>query len=249
MCTLSFMPVRGGFHLLMNRDEQRSRPDALPPRLHPSGRLRSIYPSEQGGGTWIGGNDAGLCAALLNWYARPVLIERRAFSRGLIIPTILGAPDSEGALVFLKSLPLGKLAPFRLFLFHARETKATMITSDGATLELRKLPWERSHWFSSGHDEAEVSRIRGETALSAAADTDAGTLTWLRRLHLSHEPQEGAYSFCMHREDACTVSFTELSITGDRAVMTYLDKSPCRRHEASSVTLGLPLRKTFTLHK
>ena len=91
MCTLSFIPVEGGFHLLMNRDEQRSRITALPPRLHPCGNLRAIYPSEQGGGTWIGVNEAGLCAALLNWYSKPPLADRPAFSRGLISPTLLAA--------------------------------------------------------------------------------------------------------------------------------------------------------------
>ncbi len=227
MCTLSFLPENGGFHLLMNRDEQRSRPQALPPRLHHCGSLKAVYPSEQGGGTWIGLNDAGLCAALINWYARPLLIERPAFSRGLLIPTLLSASSSEGALLFLRSLPLGKLAPFRLFLFHVRETKATMVTSDGEIVEQHELPWERSHWFSSGHDEAEASRVRGETSVLASAEADASSLPWIRRLHRSHEPEEGAYSFCMHREDACTVSLTEVSVGKEGGSLAYQPGSPC----------------------
>jgi hypothetical protein len=242
MCTLSFLPADGGCHLLMNRDEQRTRPNALPPRLHHSGKLRSIYPSEQGGGTWIGVNDAGLCGALLNWYARPILIDRPAFSRGLIIPTLLGASSIEGAVLFLHSLPIAKLAPFRLFLFDPGKAKATMLASDGATLDQRELPWENSHWFSSGHDEASASRIRSETAQRAAAESDAWTLPWLRRLHCSHEPQEGAYSFCMHRADARTVSSTEITITRNRAGLTYRDNAPCREHDAMTLTLGLRLQ-------
>lgn len=246
MCTLSLMPARGGFHLLMNRDEQRSRPLAQPPRLHPCGKLRALYPSEQGGGTWIGVNDAGLCAALLNWYARPVLIDRPAFSRGLIIPTLLGASSNEEAVLFLRSLPLDKLAPFRLFLFHAGETKGSMLSSDGVNLDECDLPWEQSHWFSSGHDEAEASRIRGETAVRAAAEADAGTLPWLQRLHRSHDPEKGPYSLCMHREDACTVSSAEISLTNKGAMMTYRDGAPCFPDDATTMTLRLKLRRGAT---
>lgn len=241
MCTLSFLPADGGYHLLMNRDEQRSRPDAHPPRLHPAGEHLSVYPGEQGGGTWIGVNDAGLCAALLNWYARPLLIDRPAFSRGLIIPTLLGASGSDEAVLYLRSLPLDKLAPFRIFLFHAGETKATMLASDGASLNQCGLPWKHSHWFSSGHDEAEASRIRDETATRASAETDAGTLEWLRRLHRSHQPKRGPFSICMHREDARTVSMTEVTLLHGKAELTYHAGPPCR--ESNRLNLSLPFKR------
>jgi hypothetical protein len=227
MCTLSFIRAQGGFHLLMNRDEQRSRPAALPPGLHPCGNLRAIYPSEQGEGTWIGVNDAGLCAALINWYSKPSLISHPAFSRGLIIPTLLAARNRKEAASLLLSLPLQKLAPFRLFLFHAAERGITSLSSDSTTLEKLDLPWECSHWFSSGYDEPTASRNRAETSKNASAQSDAGTLEWLRRLHRSHQPEQGPFSICMHREHACTVSFTEMSIKAQNATINYYSGSPC----------------------
>ena len=240
MCTLSFIPVEGGFHLLMNRDEQRSRITALPPRLHPCGNLRAIYPSEQGGGTWIGVNEAGLCAALLNWYSKPPLADRPAFSRGLIIPTLLAAQNREEASFLLRSLPLGKLDPFRLFLFHNGEQGVTSLSSDGRDLDAVNFQWKRSHWFSSGYDEPEAARIRGITAERATAQRDAGSLTWLQRLHRSHDPEEGPFSICMHREAACSVSMTEVCISKTKATLTYHTGSPCRGSEG--VKLGIALR-------
>lgn len=238
MCTLSFMPVQGGFHLLMNRDEQRSRSTALPPRLHPCGNLRAIYPSEQGGGTWIGVNEAGLCAALLNWYAKPPLSDRPAFSRGLIIPTLLAAGNRQEASALLQSLPLDHLEPFRLFLFHAGERGITSFSSDSATLQELDLPWERSHWFSSGYDEPTATRSRTEASNCASAQSDAGTLDWLRRLHRSHQPEQGPFSICMHREDACTVSMTEVTLLHEKAGLTYHAGAPC--HESDGLRLTLP---------
>ena len=237
MCTLSFMPVEGGFHLLMNRDEQRSRTTALPPRLHPCGNLRAIYPSEQGGGTWIGVNESGLCAALLNWYSKPSLTDRPAFSRGLIIPTLLAAGNRKEAVSLLQSLPLDHLEPFRLFLFHAGERGITSLSSDSVTLEELDLPWERSHWFSSGYDEPEAGRIRGMTAKRAESQSDPGTLEWLRRLHCSHYPEEGPFSICMHRDDACSVSMTEISFLNQRVALTYHEGSPCRESDGLRLTL------------
>lgn len=241
MCTLSFLPENGGFHLLMNRDEQRSRPQALPPRLHHSRKMRSIYPSEQGGGTWIGVNNAGICAALINWYSKPRLTDRPAFSRGLLIPTLLAARNGEEASFLLRSLPLDKLAPFRLFLFDAREQGITSLSSDGISFEERKLPWERSHWFSSGYDEPAAMRIRGELAVNASGESDAGTLAWLRRLHRSHDPEEGPFSICMHREDACSVSMTEVTLVNEKAELTYHAGLPCQASDGLS--LSLPIKR------
>lgn len=239
MCTLSFIPVRGGFHLLMNRDEQRSRPVARPPRLHPSGKLKAIYPSEQGGGTWIGINNEGLCAGLINRYSKPRLTACQAFSRGLIIPTLLAARNREEAAFLLRSLPLDKLNPFRLFLFDARERGITSLSSDGTSLEEQKLPWERSHWFSSGYDEPTAMRIRGKVAENASGESDAGTLAWLRRLHRSHDPEEGPFSICMHREDACSVSMTEVTLVNAKATLTYHAGLPCQKSDGFNLSLPI----------
>jgi hypothetical protein len=240
MCTLSFIPVRGGFHLLMNRDEQHGRPTALPPRLHPCGELRAIYPSEQGGGTWVGVNEVGLSAGLINWYSKPHLTDRPAFSRGLIIPTLLASKSSSEAALLLRSLPLSKLSPFRLFLFHAVEQSITSLSSDGIGLEELNHPWERSHWFSSGYDEPKATKIRGEVSEGASGESDAGTLSWLRRLHRSHDPEQGPFSICMHREDACSVSMTEITVSEGSANLTYQEGSPCK--ETGGLRLDLPIK-------
>lgn len=226
---------------MMNRDEQRSRPAALPPRLHPCGKLRALYPSEQGGGTWIGVNDAGLCAALLNWYSMHGIAGRAAFSRGLIIPTLLAAKKIDEALILLNSLPLSKLDPFRLFLVHEGDREITSVSSDGVDLVAVSLPWERSHWFSSGFDEKTATRIRSETSEAASGESDVDSLAWLRRLHRSHHPEQGPFSICMHREDACTVSMTEVNLLHEKATLIYHAGLPCQAPDG--LNLSLPIKR------
>ena len=242
MCTLSFVPKADGFLLAMNRDEQRARTVALPPSLHRCGDLPSLYPSEPHGGTWIGINEIGLCAALINWYSRPRFGGTPAFSRGAIIPRLLAFPSLDDMERSLLSLPLAQLNPFRLFMIGKDSHGVREYRSDGSGTVRMDHSWHTSHWFSSGHDEASATSTRNAVCLKAKREADSGTLTWLRRLHSSHDPEAGANSICMHRDDAVTVSLTLLEITGDLASVHYHDGAPCRSLEGkthlSSMTIS-----------
>jgi hypothetical protein len=89
-------------------------------------------------------------------------------------------------------------------------------------------PWVTNLWFSSGHDEASAITTRSAVCLKAAEEPDASTLPWLKRLHSSHDPKEGASSICMHRDEAETVSMTILKVSGKSAAMRYHAFPPCR---------------------
>jgi len=227
MCTLSFVPKTDGFLLAMNRDEQRTRASGLPPAVHRCGDLAALYPSEPGGGTWVGINEAGICASLINWYSRPQLRSEPAFSRGMIIPRLLSCSYLEEAERSLLSFPLSRLKPFRLILMRSQGDGVCEYRSYESGVERVYHPWSCGHWFSSGHDEASASRVRGDVCRDAAKASDAGTLFWLERLHSAHNPEPGADSVCMHRDDAATVSLTVLEVSGDSASMSYHDGPPC----------------------
>lgn len=227
MCSVSFLPHSRGFDLLMNRDEQLSRPAALPPAVHQCGEFAGLYPCELGGGTWIGLNEAGLTLALINWYSQPQCAS--TLSRGVVIPALLAAETAREVDVRLRALPLSRMNPFRVMVISPGEKRLQEWRSNGTLLEGFALAWERRHWFSSGFDEDEANRVRRLTCRRAAGDFDEGTLPWLRRLHRSHQPARGAFSVCMHRVDAGTVSCTGVSVCRDEARMTYHAGPPCRR--------------------
>jgi hypothetical protein len=227
MCTVSFMPTRSGFMLAMNRDEQKARPRALPPRRHLTGSREALYPLEPSGGTWVGVNDAGISLALINWYAKPQRDRTLCVSRGIVIPHLLAADDIADVGIFFSDLPLTRINPFRLIAISAGEYKVREWRWDGAVLESKHHGWKCRHWFSSGHDEALANRKRARVVRAASATAPAQTPAWLRKLHCSHQPERGAFSVCMHRQDAQTVSYTEIATTGRKAQMRYAGGALC----------------------
>jgi hypothetical protein len=98
---------------------------------------------------------------------------------------------------------------------------------DLRTLEVREHGWRTHHWVSSGWDEPGAQRTRGRAFRLALGLKGTGTPEWLRRLHRSHRPGRGPFSTCMHREDARTVSYTEIRVAGRDIGMRYLEGPPC----------------------
>jgi len=233
VCTVSFLPVEQGFALAMNRDEKKSRVRGEKPRKQRTGRHLSLHPSEPGGGTWIGVNHRGLALALINWHAKP-LNEQACVSRGVVVPHLLAAENLERAAKLFVSLPLERLNPFRLIAVSLSERRLQEGQWDGNCLNLSQRPWVRSHWFSSGLDEAGAARARAKIA-----DRVPGTMSQLRRLHCSHRPERGAFSVCMHRDDAETVSYTEVLADREGARMRHAAGALCKER------LGAPSFLSF----
>jgi Transport and Golgi organisation 2 len=221
MCTVSFVPNENGFLLGMNRDESQFRPIALPPEVHGETGEFSIYPSEPGGGTWIGINNSGLCLALINWHAVPTRPFERVVSRGIVVEELIQSRASNGLFGLLQELPIEQMPPFRLMAFSLRESIVSEFRWDQNRVNTVSHRWEAKHWFSSGLDEQRVEMTRGEVCREAWSEVDAGELSWLRRLHRSHLPARGGFSLCMHREDAFTVSYTEVVFCGAGGTMRY----------------------------
>ena len=53
------------------------------------------------------------------------------------------------------------------------------------------------------------------------------SVSWVRNLHQSHDPVPGPFSICVHREDAATVSYTEVCCSEEGISMSYRNGSPC----------------------
>jgi Transport and Golgi organisation 2 len=227
MCTVSFLPSRRGFVLAMNRDERKSRVQGLPPRMGLAGSRRCLYPAEPDGGSWVGINDRGLTLALINWYEKPQRDRTLSVSRGVVIPRLLRADDIEMAGALLKELPLARINPFRLIAVWLPQAAIREWRWDGKALKALRPGWRRRHWFSSGLDEALANRKRMMVVRAEARSASAETPEWLRRLHRSHAPARSAYSICMHRDEAETVSYTEIAATSRQAKMTYAPGAPC----------------------
>ncbi len=227
MCTITFVARRTGYALGMNRDEKLTRLAALPPsRLRLGGRT-ILCPSEPNGGTWIGVNDTRATLALLNWYSIPERAAGRAVSRGEVVKQVLTADSAVRVEAALSELPLNRVNPFRLIgIFPASQTVVEW------RWNLRQIEhvahrWRTNTWISSGFDEPGAQQTRGTTFGEALRQRPAGGPNWLRRLHRSHTPESGPYSICMHRDDAATVSYTDITVLRQTAIMRYAPGPPC----------------------
>jgi hypothetical protein len=238
MCSVTFVPGRSGYVLGMNRDEQRSRLPALAPEWR---RLRGracLFPREQSGGTWTGVNDHGVTLALLNWYSVQPRFIPFPISRGTIIPALLPLVTPAGLELNLARLPLGQVNPFRLLAVFPERKRVIEWRWNQAGLERADHLWQITGWFSSGFDEpgAQLARERYLRRWIAQFDSERAA-GWLRRLHASHSPEPGPYSFCMHREDAATVSYTEIHLAGSSVRMRYAPGNPCERADRDQIAL------------
>jgi hypothetical protein len=206
----------------MNRDEKRSRVTALPPKIVDLGDHCAIYPCESSGGTWIAANDAGVCLALLNWHK----IERepagKIVSRGRIVSELAGKVDSADIANGLTRLRLKEIRPFRLIAIVPKEKAVTEWRWNLELLAEHKHSWSSQHWFSSGFDEPKAESVRRHICEKKSADG----IEQLRALHRSHAPRRGPFSICMHRDDAATVSCTEVAVDDRTVTMRYKPGSP-----------------------
>jgi len=228
MCTITFSPRKTGYALAMNRDELLTRPPGLAPTRKIFNGREIICPSEPGGGTWIALNQDRVCFALINWYSVAARVRGDAVSRGNIILTVGAVAGSEAADDLLNSYPLQKTNPFRLIGVFPATNQIVEWQWDLQRLVRKRHRWRMQQWISSGFDEPAARQLRSRTFRAAQKQDSSGNVGWLRSLHRSHLPERGPFSICMHRPDAATVSYTEITVTTRRAEMRYVPCPPCQ---------------------
>ena len=239
MCTVSFVPKSHGFYLAMNRDEKWDRFAALAPAIVETESHRAVFPREPTGGTWISANDVGICLVLINWHRIQRKPNNDTLSRGLVVRELAGKSSADEIATSVKKLPLRRLRPFRLIVIAPDQMRVAEWRWNLHRLTRRNHAWQRQHWFSSGFDEHRAEVERAKICASANVKATDRTLKRLRKLHRSHAPKRGPFSICMHRADAATVSYTEVSVTNNSASMRYASGPPCMAR--LTVTKKLPI--------
>lgn len=236
MCTLTWQYRDGGYELLFNRDEQRTRAPAQAPSYHAT--LAALYPIDpEGGGTWVALGADGDSFALLNYYQADQQSPAPALpiSRGRIIPGLL-ARGSQSVEQALSALPLTRYRPFVL---------AHLSLAFAATGEVRTYTWDGEGLISARADPPLVSSAvaidrvrRNRQALYRDVRRSGGDLL---SSHRSHWPEAGPLSVCMHREDACTVSLSHIRVSSNERVFDYYPGAPCSA-SAQRYTIAAHLR-------
>jgi hypothetical protein len=230
MCTVSWIHEPEGYQLFCNRDEKLTRGQAEPPRLTVRDGVHFLAPVDADfGGTWIATNEFGLSLCLLNGVPGP-----SCRSRGLLVLDLISLPSVEALVDRVRKLDLLAYAPFTLIGIE-RRNRTAVVEWNGARAAL-SFPNE-SHFMltSSSFDSERVREKRQETFAKATALGCTPEL--LAHLHKSHGGNPSAYSVCMHRPDAETVSFSWIRVASAGIEFSYCDAAPCRDSNAMKLTL------------
>lgn len=230
MCTVSWIHSEDGYSLFSNRDEKRIRPAALAPRVHEQDGIRYVSPIDTSfGGAWIAVNEFGVSLCLLNGAGDRGRGQR---SRGWVVSELATARSTVEAEVRLGRCDLSVYAPFTLLVLEPFQD-GLLAEWSGEWLILSSA--ENCQVLASSSFDYEGVRQRRAVQLGARRRQVSPEL--LREFHRSHADGPGPYSPCMHRSDACTVSFTSVFVNDRGIEMRYQPGSPCEGLPESEVKL------------
>jgi transport and Golgi organization protein 2 len=216
MCTVTVRRDAGGLLLTMNRDERLDRAPEEPPRRIPGevGRPSWIAPFDgASGGTWIGVNDRGVAACVLNGYGprdRELRGRPGVPSRGSIIPRILEDQDGERPVGLRDAIDFSAYPSFTLLVVSSEGGQIVRWTH-GEGIAREPVPAGWSLLTSSSWNEPGVARFRRD---EFAAWLTAGEpeVEGIPVVHLHAEAGRERESPFMTREDSATRSISQVRI-------------------------------------
>lgn len=223
MCTVSWLHQPDGYHLLCNRDEQRTRGVAVGPRAAMRDGVRYLAPTDfDRRGTWLAVNEYGLSICLLNGgrAAHPPVR-----SRGPPIPDLIHARDLDHAAELVQQADLTGYAPCTLLFVQPQRT-ALIANWDG----------ERAAFLPNGEPHMPLT--------SSSIDPERARVA--RRLEFARRPRttpadlydfHGSRTACVQRSDAETVSFSWIVVAGNDVRFFYSGASPCKWGPGEQITL------------
>jgi transport and Golgi organization protein 2 len=227
MCTFSIVPHDSGFRVMSNRDERLDRASAFQPHLEHTDSRALIMPIDPvGGGSWIGVNDAGLVAAVLNRHDGPPPFGASFSSRGALVRRALGCESIESAMASVGSLDPTQFQPFRLVL--VQKHRIALVAGNLREFANAASTLGQPFMFTAsslGDVFVDSPRRRlFEFLMGQGADR-------LRAQSLFHRhqwPGKQEISVLMERADAATVSRTTIDVRQDGIDVEYESLVPGR---------------------
>jgi hypothetical protein len=243
VCTLSWFPTPDGYEVFFNRDERRSREPAVPPAIHTRDGIRFVAPLDSDfGGSWLAVNEHGVTLAVENGYTDLDDLAHEPAegftSRGLLLTSLADCRSSAEALRRVEGLDLHKYRSFLLTVFDEDGTGLLARWVRGLLSVDRKLE-DLVPIISSSFETDDVRRSRRDLFHRLRDRAGSRTAELHLAYHASHLPQKSAYSTCMHRPEARTVSFSHVQVDQREARFHYVPHPPCQgRPAAPPITLA-----------
>lgn len=237
MCTLVILRRPGEKRPVLIgsvRDEMGDRPWAPPDRHWPARPGTVAGLDRLGGGSWLGVNDAGVFAGILNRYGTLGPQAGKA-SRGELVLRALDYPTAEAASAGLRAEIAGRAyRPFNLIVADADRAWWLALLETGE-LALEEVPEGLSMWTSRGRNDMRDERVRDylprfEAAAVPDPDKEGGWASWERLLgDRAHDPAAGPRSaMCFTLESGFQSVSSSLIALGGAGVWRFAAGAPDR---------------------
>ncbi|MFB9841645.1 NRDE family protein [Mucilaginibacter ginsenosidivorans] len=250
MCTVTYIPTAGGFHLTSNRDEHISRGQAVTPREYASGKRRLLYPKDPDkNGSWIVAKNNGDVVVLLNGaFVKHVRQINYRKSRGLVLMDIIRAeyPDQ-----FYKVMDLDDIEPFTIVLYTSG--RLFECRWDGSDKHITMLDNRKEYIWSSAtlYDKMAAAKRRSwfdDWRRSDLSKNTEGIINF-HRYGGNGDDKDG---LVINRDGKMkTISITSLQVKPSRISMLYHDMRDNRVYqneievEQADITAITPAKTRF----
>lgn len=250
MCTLVlYFQVFNDFPVLVaaNRDEHYDRPAAAPMVLSTHPRVLAGQ-DLRAGGTWLGVNEHGVLAAILNRRSDETT-DAPSRSRGLLCLDLLACKSATDARKLLE-VQRERYQPFTVVFVDPKDAWSAFNTP-------RRIESERLspglHVFSNAavHDEASEKRQRAYSLFAKAQPHDEkffAIASWIGELQkalsdhtLGNSASDPREAICVHGDVSGTVSssIVVFSKSAGRFRMLYCAGAPCQTEFSDAPTLDV----------
>jgi len=164
--------------------------------------------------------------------------ERIYRSRGLLLTSLMDCASTDVSAQRLCNETFEQYRPFMLLAFDLNGY-FFIAQWDGLTLQRRQLKQTDLPVTSSSFATEDVVSARKEYFATLAQFPRKIDNTSFPDFHRSHIPERGAYSVCMHRDDAETVSFSHVHVTNAEVAFRYFSAAPCTVTEPECLRLRI----------
>ena len=250
MCTVTLHIDADVLLVTMNRDEYRDRALEMPParfRGEPGGVAWAGPLDGRSRGTWIGVNERGVVACLLNRYqARPgaAAASVEPPSRGGIVPRCLERGEARGCVEWLANgFDPSSYDPFTLLVAYRGGGRAYQWDGEGEPLtQSLATGWQMRSSSSWRREEVLAWRRAEFEAWRRTGCPDSGRLP---SFHLLQPPGKAEWAPMMAREKTATRSVTRVAVfRASAAAEVAYWRTPVRNPDTPDSRLDLAL--TFT---
>lgn len=168
-------------------------------------------------------------------------------SRGQLVKELLLQSDIESCLANLEEKRLsGALSSYRGFrLFLGTVSQTSIVEWDGTNLTIEDPPRTAQPFLklSSSVSEREITELRRNLFLKSWSNQDLASLNSiealseeLRRIHFTTFNERPAAGVCMYRDDAQTLSVTQIVLSKQEALILHFDLQVLTQFGAPSIT-------------